>query len=138
MAKLLSLVAAIAGLMISHSTIAATAPLRTLPGVTSLTIEQLLEIGSGDNPPVIIDSRIAADYERGHIEGAISLTDTEMTAEKLAAIVAKDEPVLFYCNGADCKRSANACTKAVQWGWTDVMWYPGGVEWKANDLPLTR
>ena len=139
MAKLLSLVAALAGLLISPLTFAAAGQPATPPGVIPLSIEEFIEFATGDNPPVIIDSRIAADYERGRIEGAVNLTDTEMTPESLAAIAAKDMPVLFYCNGAECERSVNACTKAVSWGWTDVMWYPGGInEWKANDLPLIR
>ena len=110
-----------------------------IAGVTTLTIEQFINIASDDERPVIIDSRIAADYERGAIERAINLTDTEMTAEKLLAIASKDEPIIFYCNGAECNRSAEACKKAVRWGWTNVMWFRGGVsEWKANDLPLSR
>lgn len=139
MIRVLSLALAIVGFVVGHSSATTGQQPSTIPGVTTLTIEQFVEIASGDNPPVIIDSRIAADYDRGRIEGAVNLTDTDMTATKLAAIVARHEPVLFYCNGAECKRSVNACNKAVQWGWKDVMWYPGGVsEWKANDLPLTR
>ncbi len=139
MAKVLLLVAGIAGFVFGHSTVATAEQPKKAPGVIPLTIEQFVGIASSDNPPTIIDSRIAADYARGRIEGAVNLTDTEMTPDKLVAIVAKDEPVLFYCNGAECKRSANACTKAVQWGWTEVMWYPGGIhEWIANDLPLNR
>ncbi len=139
MVKVLSFAAAILGLLVGHSAVDAAGQLKTLSGVTSLTIEQVVELASSDNPPVMIDSRIAADYARGRIDGAVNLTDTEMTAEKLATIVARDEPVLFYCNGAECVRSKKACKKAVKWGWTSVMWYPGGIhEWVANDLPLVR
>ena len=115
------------------------APLRTLPGVTSLTVEEVIDLAIDGDPPVIIDSRIPADYERGHLQGAVNIVDTEMTAEILAQAAARDQDVLFYCNGADCVRSRNACIKAVEWGWTSVFWFPGGIaEWNENELPLEK
>lgn len=139
MPKVFFSIALLTGLLMAHSS-SASAPLPTeIPGVTSLTIEQVFEIAASDKRLAIVDTRIAADYERGHIEDAVNLTDTQMTAKNLAQVAAKDQQVLFYCNGGECRRSMNACIKAVQWGWTNVMWFPGGIaEWNANDLPLSR
>ena len=139
MTRALGILAVLVGFAMGSSQAEAAAQPESLPGVRTLTIEQFINIASEDNRPVIIDSRIAADYERGAIEQAVNMTDTEMTAEKLLSIAGKDEPIIFYCNGAECKRSAKACEKAVQWGWTNVMWFRGGIsEWKANNLPLSR
>lgn len=45
-------------------------------------------------------------------------------------------PVVFYCR-ADCWMSWNAARRAIEHGWTRVIWYPDGPEvWAAAGLPL--
>jgi PQQ-dependent catabolism-associated CXXCW motif protein len=47
-----------------------------------------------------------------------------------------DHPMVLYCR-ADCWMSWNAAKRAVQWGYGDVSWYPGGIEsWEGAGLPL--
>lgn len=36
-------------------------------------------------------------------------------------------PVLFFCT-ADCWQSWNAAVRAIQWGYTQVLWYPVGTD----------
>jgi rhodanese-related sulfurtransferase len=111
----------------------------TIPGVTTVTAEEVLGLVDRTQGLVIIDSRLAAEAERGIIEGAVNLPNTELSAQKLAAVVAPDRPVLFYCNGVHCPRSQDACTKAVAWGWRQVYWFRGGVaEWTQKGFPLSR
>jgi PQQ-dependent catabolism-associated CXXCW motif protein len=44
--------------------------------------------------------------------------------------------LVIYCR-ANCWMSWNAARRAVSWGYTNVTWYPGGVEdWEAAKLPL--
>jgi PQQ-dependent catabolism-associated CXXCW motif protein len=46
--------------------------------------------------------------------------------------------LLIYCR-ADCWMSWNAAKRAVDWGYSNVIWYPGGVEdWEAAKLPLEK
>ena len=87
---------------------------------------------------VILDNRSQADYDAGHIEGAIRLIDTDIASDAdIMAHAAKDVPVLFYCNGLRCGRAANAAIKAVSYGYTDVHYYALGMEeWKELGLPL--
>ncbi len=48
---------------------------------------------------LIIDARSAADFARGHIDGAINLPFSEFTDEKLAEVIgSKDQRILIYCN----------------------------------------
>lgn len=58
--------------------------------------------------------------------------------ESLAELTGGDisRPLLLYCR-ADCWMSWNAARRAVLWGYTNVIWYPGGIEgWEAEKLPL--
>ena len=110
----------------------------SIEGVVILTAEAAIEIIL-DNPDMaIIDSRKKLEYVKGHIEGAVSLLDTEMTEHNLKYIVTnKESAILFYCNGVRCLRSSNAIVKAQDWGYSNIYWIRGGwKEWSEKRLPI--
>lgn len=113
------------------------APLQ-IPGAETVNAEKVLALIGSTPTLVIVDNRKPEDFAVGAIEGAILLTDTEMTPSALGRIVLKrDAPVLFYCNGLKCGRAAKAVRKAVEWGYTTVYYYALGMtEWDALGLPL--
>ena len=48
---------------------------------------------------ILLDTRSAAAFAQGHIEGAINLPFSDFTDEKLAALIPDaDTPVYIYCN----------------------------------------
>lgn len=85
-----------------------------------------------------IDVRRTADYQSSHIQWSIHLDlKLDLTEEALLSVVKKHQPVVFYCNGDMCQRSALASAKAVVWGWSKVYYYRGGFpDWKKAGLPL--
>jgi rhodanese-related sulfurtransferase len=111
-----------------------------IKGATTVNAQQVVELVSGNADLVILDNRKPEDFSAGHIEGAIRLIDTEVSADTLAQHVsAKDKPVLFYCNGLKCGRAAKASEKAIQLGYSKVYYYALGMEdWNKQGLPLTR
>ena len=110
-----------------------------IEGTITINAEQLIEMASNIANLVIIDSRKSSDWDRGHIDGTVHLVNTEMAPNKLAAIVSRDQPVVFYCNGPKCTRSGDASTKAVSWGWKKIYWFRGGTEeWTSKGFPLTN
>ena len=115
------------------------APLQ-IAGAHTVDAEQVIALIDHTPGLVIIDSRKPEDFAAGAIEGAILLTDTDMTEGKLVKIAPnKSKPILFYCNGVKCGRAANAVTKAVKWGYKDVYYYALGMaEWEERGLPLVR
>lgn len=49
----------------------------------------------------------------------------------------KDRPMVFYCQGTQCWMSYNAALRAINMGYTQVLWYRGGIEaWQQAGLPL--
>jgi PQQ-dependent catabolism-associated CXXCW motif protein len=49
----------------------------------------------------------------------------------------KDLPMIFYCASTQCWMSYNAALRAVKLGYSNVLWYRGGVEaWKYARLPF--
>jgi rhodanese-related sulfurtransferase len=114
------------------------APLH-IAGATTVDADAVIELITSSPNLVILDNRREADFEAGHIEGAVRLLDTDIEAESdIAAHVASlDTPVLFYCNGVQCGRASNAVTKAVGFGYTHAYYYANGVEeWRDLGLPL--
>ena len=109
-----------------------------IAGAVTVDAEQVISMVVDGDGVHLIDSRTAKDYEAAHIEGAVMLTDDTMTEDNLLEVVGThDAPIIFYCNGANCGRAANATVKAVDWGFSNVHYYFGGIEdWKSLELPL--
>jgi len=111
-----------------------------IDGVTKLNAEGLIEKVMDMPQLVLIDSRISADRKEGFIEGSISLPDTETSCTTLGKVVPrKDSPVLFYCNGVRCGRSARAASIARDCGYTSIFWFRKGMEeWQEKQYPLVQ
>jgi rhodanese-related sulfurtransferase len=116
------------------------APLE-IKGAKTVNADGVIDLIEKIGNLVILDNRSVADYDAGHIEGAVRLIDTDMANEAVLAkhVKSKEAPVLFYCNGLKCGRAAKATMKAVEWGYTNVHYYAMGMdEWKQRSLPLVR
>jgi len=50
----------------------------------------------------------------------------------------KNKPLVFYCASLQCWMSYNAALRAINSGYSNVLWYRGGIEaWKAAGLPTS-
>jgi PQQ-dependent catabolism-associated CXXCW motif protein len=48
----------------------------------------------------------------------------------------KKVPLVFYCQSVECWMSYNAALRAIRLGYTQVLWYRGGIEaWEQAKLP---
>lgn len=111
-----------------------------IPGAKTVNAEQIIDLVTKKSDMVILDNRKPEDFAAGHIEGAVRLIDTDVTADSLAkALKTKDTPVLFYCNGLKCGRAAKAAQKAVEAGYKEIYYYALGIdEWSKKGLPLVK
>ena len=51
----------------------------------------------------------------------------------------KDVALVFYCLSRECWMSYNAALRAINAGYSNVLWYRGGIEaWKAAGLPTVQ
>ena len=111
-----------------------------LPGTILVGAEETVELIVNTPNLLIIDSRKGVEHLKGHIQGSISLLDTEMTLEQLSKHAPdKSTPLLFYCNGERCLRSSRAAIKAQDWGYKLIYWFRGGWnEWLEKGMPVSR
>lgn len=105
-------------------------------GATTVSVDEAYDLFEQDLP--FVDVRKPSDFDSGRVPGAHSLDLKEAFSEAtLAEVVGKDDPVVFYCNGAACERSSVACAKAVSWGYTKVYYFRDGFPgWDDAGLPI--
>jgi len=121
--------------MVESAWAKAPAPLQVSGAVTVSTTRAKALMNQG---VTFIDVRRITDYQSSRIQWSKHLDlKLDLTEEALLSEVKKNQPVVFYCNGDMCQRSAKASEKAVAWGWTKVFYYRGGYpDWKSAGLPL--
>jgi rhodanese-related sulfurtransferase len=110
----------------------------SIENVRIVTAEEAIDLILENPDMPIIDSRKKTEFVKGHIEGAVSILNTDMTEQDLQRVVPdKDSAILFYCNGARCLRSSDAIYKAQSWGYSKLIWFRGGwKEWTEKRLPV--
>lgn len=92
----------------------------------------LLDRG-GPDAPLVIDVRQAAEYEGGHLPGALPIGAGELQ-DRLDELP-RDRPIATIC--ASGYRSSVAASLLRAAGFERVSWVPGGVPtWGARGLPL--
>ena len=94
--------------------------------------ELLARAGSGE--VVVLDVRPAAEFESGHIAGALSIPLEEL-AGHLAEIPA-DRDVVAYCRGPYCVLAAEAVRVLRLHGRRAARFAEGYPEWRAAGLPV--
>lgn len=106
-------------------------------GTQRISASELIDLVVEKEDLVLIDSRIPGDRLKGYIETSISLPDTETNCASLSRIIpSKQSPVVFYCNGVLCGRSAVAIKIAVGCGYENLYWYKAGFEdWLNRSYP---
>ncbi|AEE15836.1 rhodanese-like domain-containing protein [Treponema brennaborense] len=77
--------------------------------------------------PIIVDVRTPAEYEAGHVPGAILLPNETVADKKPAVLNDTNATVLVYCRSG--RRSAEAARKLIKLGYTNVYDFGGIIDW---------
>lgn len=92
-----------------------------------------------DQGATAVDARIKADYEAGHIKGAlrINLKSFENGDPPLLAMIPRDANVLVYCSGGNCDESEHVAELLNGSGYKKVyIIHDGFPGWKAMGYPI--
>jgi len=88
---------------------------------------------------VFIDARSMAEYDAGHIKGAISLPYKEVDWKFVEAMagVSEESAVITYCDGETCELSMELAVFLRNAGYKNVKVLSNGWSaWKQNGLPV--
>jgi rhodanese-related sulfurtransferase len=90
---------------------------------------------------LIIDAREAADYDDGHISGAMNIPyDIALNdPQALERLEAGGMPIITYCGGGTCEVSLTLAEELIMAGHSPVAVYIGGFsEWEEAGYPVDR
>lgn len=76
---------------------------------------------------VIVDVRTLAEYNEGHIEGAILIPNETIGSTAPSALPDKEAVILIYCRSGN--RSKQAADKLVAMGYAKIYDFGGIIDW---------
>ena len=89
---------------------------------------------------IFLDARKKADYEAGHIQGALRcfLEEYDVDFPLVRDQLPKEALIVTYCDGDECELSLFLARNMLQEGYTSVKIFFGGwKEWTKAGLPVT-
>lgn len=109
-------------------------------GLVFITLPEVEELWH-NQAAVIVDSRPASEFRRGHVPGAISVPLEEVKGGNYLLLerISPGRPLIIYCEGGDCLTSLNLARLLHGRGFGDLRVFSGGwAEWLAAGLPVEK
>ena len=94
--------------------------------------EEAAEIMNKQEDFLLLDVRTQAEYEDGHIPGAICIPNETIGAGELPELPDKNQRILVYCRSGN--RSKQAAEKLAKLGYTDVLEFGGINTWTGETV----
>ncbi len=89
--------------------------------------EEAKEMMTDNENVIILDVREKDEYDEGHIEGALLLSNNDITFKAEEVLPDKSATILVYCRSGN--RSAQASQKLAELDYTNVYDFGGVLDW---------
>ena len=93
----------------------------------TITAEEAKEIMDSQEGYIILDVRTQAEYDEGHIPGAVLIPNTEIEDRAGGELPDKDQLILVYCRSGN--RSKQAAQILARLGYTNIKEFGGIIDW---------
>ena len=93
----------------------------------NITAEDARKIMDSEEGYVILDVRTQAEYDEGHIPGAVLIPNTEIEDRAEEELPDKDQLILVYCRSGN--RSKKAAQALAALGYTNIREFGGILDW---------
>ena len=93
----------------------------------NITAERAKTLMDSEEGYIILDVRTQAEFDEGHIPGAILIPNTEIEARAEENLPDKDQLILVYCRSG--RRSKLAAEILAGLGYTNVREFGGIIDW---------
>ncbi len=94
---------------------------------TTITMDEAKEIFAESDEYIILDVRTNAEFEEGHIPGAICIPNEIIGESEIEQLPDKDASIYVYCRSGN--RSKQAAEKLVKLGYTNIIEFGGIMDW---------
>ena len=99
-------------------------------GYRQVSGQEAMDMMAGQEDYLILDVRTQAEYDGGHIPGAICLPNEDIGREDPPQLPLKDHLILVYCRSGN--RSKQASDKLAALGYTNVVEFGGINTWPGD------
>ena len=93
----------------------------------NITAEEAKRIMDSEEDYIILDTRTEAEYDEGHIPGAIVIPHDEIADRAEEELPDKERSILVYCRSG--RRSKLAAEALVELGYTNIKEFGGIIDW---------
>ena len=93
----------------------------------NITAQEAKEIMDTQEDYIILDTRTQAEYDEGHIPGAIVISHEEIKEKAESVLKDKNQLILVYCRSG--RRSKLASEDLVELGYTNIKEFGGILDW---------
>ena len=104
-----------------------TAPKASADSYRQVSMQEAMELMASENSLIILDVRTVAEYESGHIPGAICIPNETIVSTEIPELPDKNQLILVYCRSGN--RSKQAAGKLTKLGYTNVVEFGGIHSW---------
>ena len=120
-----------------------------IPGGRVVRTTEVRAMLLGRSPPYLIDvlggqghrTIAGAFWMHGAGAGDLSAAESRRFVSAVAKFSAGDRsrPIVFFCADSECWLSYNAALRAIAAGYTNIMWYRGGIAaWLHAGYPMSQ
>jgi PQQ-dependent catabolism-associated CXXCW motif protein len=121
----------------------------SIPGGQVIATKGLVELMRGQQVPVLLLDVLGGPEIIQGAQYAVPAAQPgsfgDETQQQLSQYLqqatqgSKQYPIVLYCLSPQCWMSYNAALRAINLGYTNVLWYRGGIEsWKQAGMPVQR
>ena len=82
---------------------------------------------------IVLDVRTQAEYDQGHIPGAICVPNETIGTGGIPQLPDKEQLILVYCRSGN--RSQQAARKLADSGYTNIVEFGGILSWTGETVP---
>lgn len=118
----------------------------SIPGGQVITTKGLSELVQGRQTPYFLFDVLGGPQTLPGAMPAVWMSQpgsfNDQTQQQISQMLQqgtqgrKDVPMIFYCMSTQCWMSYNAALRAIHAGYTNVLWYRGGIEaWQMAGFP---
>ena len=107
-------------------------------GIDTATLADAKEIVDAQSH-IILDARSPADYENGHLPGALSLPQEQKNdyLDQVIPLLTPEQPIMTYCSGQECDESFALSVFLKEHGYTNLVLFAGGMtDWQKAGYPI--
>lgn len=105
-------------------------PAASADSYRQVSMQEAIELMHSESDYIILDVRTQAEYQSGHIPGAICIPNETILHDDIPELPDKDQLILVYCRSGN--RSKQASAKLAALGYTGVVEFGGIHAWPGD------